>query len=52
MSSKHFDALEALFDSVEEEIGPTCGPKTSEALGQAKELIAEEHRREEESSGE
>lgn len=43
MSSKHFDALEALFDSVEEEIGPACGPKTCEALGNARAVINEEH---------
>lgn len=43
MSSKHFDTLEALFNSVEEEIGPSAGPKTCEALGNAKRAIIEEH---------
>jgi hypothetical protein len=42
MSSKHLDALEQLFDSVEEELGACAGPKTSEALGTAKRLINED----------
>lgn len=39
MSSKHFDALEALFDSIEEEVGAAAGPKTCDALGQAREAL-------------
>lgn len=41
-AQKHFDALDALFESVEEEIGPNCGEHLQQAMCQAKEVLDED----------